>query len=93
MFDDDQNTANTQMTMLEFNKGGKKVMMVIEVRHWITNNEAGISDSPELKMGAGGGRGGNTIGNIFYGSKGYLAIEGYTKYDSYHRQKSRRRTC
>ena len=83
MFDDDQNTANTQMTMLEFNKGGKKVMMVIEVRHWITNNEAGISDSPELKMGAGGGRGGNTIGNIFYGSKGYLAIEGYTKYDSY----------
>ncbi len=83
MFDDDQNTANTQLSMLEFDKGGKKVMMVIEVRHWMTNNEAGISDSPELKMGAGGGRGGNTIGNIFYGAKGYLAIEGYTKYDSY----------
>ncbi len=83
MFDDDQNTANTQMAMLEFDKGGKKVMMVIEVRHWITNNEAGISDSPELKMGAAGGRGGNTIGNIFYGSKGYLAIEGYNKYDSF----------
>ena len=53
--------------------GGKRKMMEFEVRHWITNNEAGV------------GRGGlvagkkrffghhNAIGNIFYGSNGYLA--------------------
>jgi predicted dehydrogenase len=83
MFDDDQNTPNTMIASYEFDKNGKKVIMVTEVRHWITNNEAGISDAPELKMGAGGGRGGNTIGNIFYGSKGYAAIEGYTKYTTF----------
>ncbi len=83
MFDDDQTTPNTMVATYEFDKGGKKVIMVTEVRHWITNNEAGISDSPELKMGASGGRGGNTIGNIFYGSKGYAAIEGYTKYSTF----------
>lgn len=83
MFDDDQNTPNTLVASYEFDKNGKKAIMVTEVRHWISNNEAGISDSPELKMGAAGGRGGNTIGNIFYGSKGYLAIEGYTKYNTF----------
>ncbi len=83
MFDDDQNTPNTMIASYEFDKAGKKVIMVTEVRHWISNNEAGISDAPELKMGAGGGRGGNTIGNIFYGSKGYAAIEGYTKYNTF----------
>ncbi len=83
MFDDDQTTPNTLIASYEFDKGGKKAIMVTEVRHWISNNEAGISDAPELKMGAGGGRGGNTIGNIFYGSKGYLAIEGYTKYSTF----------
>ncbi len=83
MFDDDQNTPNTIIATYEFDKNGKKAIMVTEVRHWITNNEAGISDSPELKMGTGGGRGGNTIGNIFYGSKGYLAIEGYNKYTTF----------
>ncbi len=84
MFDDDQNTPNTMVCTFEFDRpNGKKAIMVAEVRHWISNNEAGISDSPELKMGAGGGRGGNTIGNVFYGSKGYLAVEGYTKYTSF----------
>ncbi len=83
MFDDDQNTPNTMIASFEFDKGGKKAIMVAEVRHWMSNNEAGISDSPELKMGTGGGRGGNTIGNIFYGSKGYLVIEGYNKYTTF----------
>ncbi len=83
MFDDDQNTPNTMIASFEFDKGGKKAIMVAEVRHWISNNEAGISDAPELRMGAGGGRGGNTIGNIFYGAKGYLVIEGYNKYTTF----------
>ena len=82
MFDDDQNTPNTMIATFEFDKAGKKVIMVAEVRHWITNNEAGISDAPELRIGPNAKQG-NTIGNIFYGSKGYLAIEGYTKYTSW----------
>lgn len=70
MFDDDQQTPNTQVATYEFNKDGKKVFLVFEVRHWMTNHEAGIGE----------GKDSNTIGNIFYGSKGYMAIEGYTSY-------------
>jgi hypothetical protein len=44
-----------------------------EVRHWYSNHEAGI----------GGNRPGNTIGNTFYGSTGYLVIDGYNKYYSF----------
>jgi hypothetical protein len=57
----------------EFNVGGKAKMMTFEVRHWYSNHEAGI----------GGERAGNTIGNTFYGSEGYLAIDGYNKYYSF----------
>jgi predicted dehydrogenase len=66
MFDDDQETPNTLNCVFEFDQpDGRRKMMEVEQRHWITNNEAGI-------------RGGlfhrdNTIGNIFYGSNGYLA--------------------
>jgi predicted dehydrogenase len=64
MFDDDQETPNTLSASFEFDDGGKKKMMTFEVRHWITNHEGGI-DEP---------RPGNTVGVIFYGSKGYLTI-------------------
>jgi hypothetical protein len=47
--------------------------MVFEVRHWISNHEGGI----------GGDKPGNTVGNIFYGSKGYMVIDGYGKYRTY----------
>ncbi len=66
MFDDDQETPNTLTCVFEFDQpNGRRKMMEFEVRHWITNDEAGI-------------RGGllnrhNTIGTIFYGSNGYLA--------------------
>jgi predicted dehydrogenase len=73
MFDDDQETPNTQTCSFEFNVGGKKKMMTFEVRHWYSNHEAGI----------GGERAGNTIGNTFYGSEGYLVIDGYNKYYTY----------
>ena len=76
MFDDDQETPNTLNCSFEFDEGGKKKIMVFEVRHWISNHEAGI--------GAGGKhRDPNTIGNLFYGSKGYMAINGYTKYQTW----------
>ena len=73
MFDDDQETPNTLNSAFEFNVGGKKKMMEFEVRHWYSNHEAGIS----------GERPGNTIGNTFYGSDGYLVIDNYNKYYSF----------
>ena len=66
MFDDDQQTPNTQVSTFEFNEGGRQRLLVFEVRHWLTNAEAGI--------GQGGGN--NSIGNLFYGPKGYLAVNG-----------------
>jgi hypothetical protein len=59
----------------EFNEGGKKKMLVFEVRHWISNHEAGI--------GEGKRKDANTIGNIFYGSKGYMAVDGYATYKTF----------
>ncbi len=74
MFDDDQETPNTLNIAYEFRDGGKLRMMEFEVRHWMTNNEAGIGkhgDDP------------NTIGNLFYGSEGYMAIDGYGSYKTF----------
>jgi predicted dehydrogenase len=71
MFDDDQETPNTLNCAFEFHENGKKQMMEFEVRHWMSNHEGGISE---------GGKSPNTIGNLFYGSKGYMAIAGYNKY-------------
>jgi len=73
MFDDDQETPNTLSSNFEFEVAGKKKMMEFEVRHWYSNHEASI----------GGDRAGNTIGNTFYGSNGYLIIDGYNKYTSF----------
>jgi hypothetical protein len=77
MFDDDQETPNTLVVNYEFNGHGKrKQLLVFEVRHWITNHEAGIGERP-------GKPGGNTVGNLFYGSKGYMAIDGYATYKTF----------
>jgi hypothetical protein len=56
---------------LEFNEGGKKKMIVFEVRHWITHNEGGIGGRGDEFSGRAAGAP-QTVGNIFYGSKGYL---------------------
>jgi hypothetical protein len=79
MFDDDQETPNTLSVAYEFNDGGKKKMMEFEVRHWMSNHEGGINEA-KSKTGKVDS---NTIGNLFYGSKGYLAIEGYTTYKTW----------
>ena len=74
MFDDDQDTPNTQVATFEFNEGGTKKLLVFEVRHWMTNGEAGIGERDADAGPAGGAR--NAIGNIWYGSKGYMATAG-----------------
>jgi predicted dehydrogenase len=96
MFDDDQQTPNTQVCTEEFEVNGKKKMLVFEVRHWISNHEGGIGEgrsssddgvpppagqTPPLKRDRE--RGSNTIGNIFYGSEGYLVISGYHTYKTF----------
>jgi predicted dehydrogenase len=107
MFDDDQQTPNVLNATYYFDSpNGKRKMMEVEVRHWITNHEAEIgtgaygnsavppaglsggakrtTPSPE-RQAALGPRDAktNTIGNIFYGSNGYLAIDGYDAYKTW----------
>ncbi len=105
MFDDDQETPNVLNGTFYFDGAqGKRKMMELEVRPWITNHEA------EIGTGAYGASGGvpaaglnansnkkpaekpslgpgdaktNTIGNIFYGSNGYLALDGYDAYKTW----------
>jgi len=78
MFDDDQNTPNTLMAMLEFpNKDGagdKKKILQFEARHWISNREdhKWMNTAPEGPTGYMTSSE-NTIGNLFYGSEGYMA--------------------
>ena len=73
MFDDDQETPNTLSVSYEFKEGGKTKLLTFEVRHWMTNFEDTIHRGKET----------GSVGNIFYGSKGYLCIEWYEKYWSY----------
>ena len=76
VFDDAQNTPNTQNTIFEFaNPNGgsdKKKILQFEVRHWITNRELaskkGVeTDNTYMTSSA------NEVGNLFYGSKGFMS--------------------
>jgi predicted dehydrogenase len=93
MFDDDQQTPNTLNAAYQYDlPNGKRCMLEFEVRHWITNHEARIgteafgesnipaaTGNPQLSGQHGKGPQ-NTIGNIFYGSKGYMSMDGYEGY-------------
>jgi predicted dehydrogenase len=71
MFDDDQDTPNDLVCAFEFKQpDGKHRMISFEVRHWMTNHEAGIG-TPEMNARA---QNSNSVGDIIYGSKGYLSI-------------------
>ena len=94
MFDDDQTTPNVLNVAYEFDvPGGKKRILEFEVRHWITNHEAEIGspafgggDVPAALGNTAGGKKKapeGSIGNIFYGSDGYLAVNGYDTYKSW----------
>ena len=78
MFDDDQNTPNVLMAMFEFSNkqgaGDKKKILQFEVRHWISNREDGMWMKADPNSSTGYMiSGSNTVGNLFYGSKGYMA--------------------
>jgi predicted dehydrogenase len=72
MFDDDQETPNTQVCAFEYPE--EKKLLTFEVRHWITNPEGNIgvakSDS-------------NAIGVLFLGSEGYIEIPNYGSYRTF----------
>ncbi len=106
MFHDDQETPNTLTASFEFDQpDGSRRMLEAEVRHWITNPEAGIGTGlyhaggvpaaglaatprkhdkqathPKLGPSAGAH---NCIGNEFYGSKGYIGMDGYDSFKSW----------
>ena len=106
MFDDDQETPNTLTCAFQFDQpNGTHKMLEFEVRHWISNHEAGIgagelsgagipaagltaSAKPKKgadarpKLGPDAGDH-NTIGNLFYGPKGYMAMDGYNGYKTW----------
>jgi predicted dehydrogenase len=69
LFDDDQETPNALTAIWEFDVAGRKKSIVFELRHWITNGEGGIGDFDP------GGPHKNIIGNLFYGCRGYLALD------------------
>lgn len=73
MFEDDQETPNTMSATFKYPDENK--MLVFEVRHWMTN--------PEL----GGEPGGNVVGNLFLGSKGWMICPSYEKYQIFIGQK------
>jgi predicted dehydrogenase len=93
MFDDDQQTPNTLNCAFQYDRSdGKRTILEFEVRHWIANHEAGIGTgghgTTPVAETAQGGLGPlegsyNTVGNIFYGSKGYLAIDNTAGYRSW----------
>jgi predicted dehydrogenase len=60
VYDDDQETPNTQLATFDY--GDAEV--VFEVRGLITGGEDGLQP-----------RGGNTIGDLFLGGEGYLAVD------------------
>lgn len=85
MFNDDQQTPNTLNCTFEYYiADAKPKMLEFEVRHWMTNHEAGIGTpamgTPAPRRAAKESRimppsnAPSTIGDIFYGSRGYLAM-------------------
>ncbi len=76
MFDDDQQTPNVLIVAYEFPSpaggGDKKKILQFEVRGWITNREDAMWMRPVDTTGYAATSAGNTIGNLFFGSKGYM---------------------
>ena len=76
MFDDDQQTPNDLLAVFEFPNpqggGDKRKILQFEVRHWISNREVDLGGKPRTDK-AYMVSSNNTVGNLFFGSKGYMA--------------------
>ncbi len=93
MFDDDQQTPNVLNCAFQYERPNKKpVILEFEVRHWITNHEAQIGSARKASSASGesaeaglGPKEGsyNSVGNIFYGPKGYMAIDNAAGYRTF----------
>jgi predicted dehydrogenase len=92
MFDDDQQTPNTLNSAFEYHRpDGKRTLLEFEVRHWMTNHEAGIGETRKAGQASETAQGGlgptegsyNSVGNIFYGPKGYLAVDNAAGYSTW----------
>jgi predicted dehydrogenase len=85
MFDDDQETPNVLTAMYEFpNPEGieqKKKIMQFEVRHWITDR-GGLDFKTEDTGNAYMTSSSNTVGNMFYGSEGFMRKD-VNKWETY----------
>ena len=93
LFDDDQETPNVLNCSFEFDGTGKRKMLEFEVRHWISNHEADIGTAGfgvpipgfmgpphgQEKLPSDSG----TVGDVFYGTKGYMAMTGEGDLQSY----------
>ncbi len=93
MFDDDQNTPNVLMALMEFPNdkagGDKKKIMQFEVRHWVCNNEGQLSKGFNVKDEGGYMTSNvNVVGNLFYGSEGYMTktVNEWKTYMGKHRE-------
>lgn len=79
MFDNQQNTANSQIAVFEFpaetGGGDKKKILQFEVRHWITNNEGGLAAGFDDHSATGYmSSASNAIGNLYYGTEGFMVM-------------------
>jgi predicted dehydrogenase len=68
IYDDDQETPNTQIATFDYGDAE----LVFEVRGLPSNTESDIVFQPPTGRALSGG---NSIGNIFYGDKGFMAVD------------------
>jgi predicted dehydrogenase len=80
LFDDDQETPNLLNCAFEFDEAGGKKILIYELRNWYSNHEADIHEFTGYEDQSVKD---STVGDIFYGSNGYLAIDGYNKYQTW----------
>ncbi len=97
LWDDDQETPNTLNVSWDFDNGGKKQLLTLDIRPWYSNDEAGIrgpmnfnsgeevipnrmmrARDPQTRRATV-----RTFGNVFFGPKGYMVVNGYEKYRTY----------
>ncbi len=73
--DDDADTPNTQTFSCKW--ADRKVLVTFEVRHWYTNSEAEMRDKYPFVAEN------QCVGEIFFGSKGYMIFPDYSSYYSF----------